>query len=163
MPIGVVKSAVIWLAFAGFLLQSLSAGIPAGWALCLGCDWKDAAWSIREPCVPGVQDSCDDEGVSDPAEGVAFGGDSAARGGERCGCIDIPLPGGPAPATARAATTTSPRCDTFKAMTAAPMPMMTQASPDPPRLACARAGPQWRNKPLPRLLVPLSRKAVLII
>lgn len=166
MPIGVLKSALCWLAFAGFMVQSLSAGLPGGpraWALCLGCERTDAAWSICEPCVPGVSDGCDEDCGPGSAAGGSVEVGAAARAEGRCGCIDILLPGGPAPATARAVSTTSLLSDTFKATTAAPMLMVAQASPDPPWLACARAGPQWRNEALPRLLVPLSRKAVLII
>lgn len=158
-----VYPVLVWLAFAGFVLQSACAGLPFGHGLCIGCDRDGSAgWTISEPCVPGVRDCCDDEHRKDGATDGSSG--QAVHEPASCGCIDVPLMGGMtvvASAPVRVDLSVGPTFDQALLIPAFPTDQYRLGIQD---LTCwARAGPMWWDGSPPRLLTPLARWTVLTV
>lgn len=148
----------VWLAALSFVVRSFGAGLPAGYALCVGCD--RAALSISEPCVPTAVSTCcdtDDHDGNDDCDG----GDSADDHGTRgCGCVDVPLGDGSA-VKASHPRLDLPQSDLAKVLAiSAALVCEISASEAAPRPSLwPRAGPE----PTSRLLLPQARRTVLVI
>lgn len=84
---------LIWFGVLGFLVQSLTGGIPAGQVLCIGCE-GGSGWAISDPCTPESGVNCCSE-----ADHAIADDDSAAPmigGLAECDCSDVPLISGAA-------------------------------------------------------------------
>lgn len=157
-----VYPALVWLAFACFVLQSACAGLPFGHGLCIGCDRDGSAgWTISEPCVPGVRDCCDDEHHGDEHSDGSSG--PSMHDPASCGCIDVPLMGGMTVVVSAPVRVDLSASATFGQAVPAPFPTYQCSVGTLDLTYWSRAGPMWRNGSPPRLLTPLARWTVLIV
>jgi hypothetical protein len=148
----------VWLAALSFVVRSFGAGLPAGYALCIGCD--RAALSISEPCDPTATSTCcdaDEHDRSDDCDGHDSADDDGTRG---CGCVDVPLGDGSA-VKASHPRLDLPQADLAKVLATSAAAVCeispSEAAPNPS--LWPRPGPPQTS----RLLLPQARRTVLVI
>ncbi|MEK6701760.1 MAG: hypothetical protein AABZ53_05825 [Planctomycetota bacterium] len=158
-----VHPLLVWLAFAGFVLQSACVGVPFGHGLCIGCDREGSAgWTISEPCVPGVRDCCADEHHEGESAECLSG--PAVHDPADCGCIDVPLMGGMTAFVSAPVRIDVAASQLFDHVLPVPVFLADQHRFGIQDLTCwARAGPMWWDGSPPRLLTPLARWTVLTV
>jgi hypothetical protein len=156
-----LQSLFVWLALLGLLLQAVTAGLPAGQAICIGCERGEDGWgwTVSEPCPPSIDGCCcDDEGPDRTTPVFA----SAEFTTDGCGCVDLPLIGGPIAAVLTSARGAGSFETEFVAAAAPGAVSAHVALAGATPKAAARARPVWGHHP-PRLLAPMARRTILIV
>lgn len=155
-----LQTSLVLLAVAGFLFQSVWAGVPDGHRLCIGCE-RDGewGWTISEPCVPGVPECCEQEHDLDPVE---VGPAPMTHGANECGCIDVPLGGVRAIAVSGSIRSDLSVSECFNGTLPAPGVLTADGVFASHYPTCwISAAPLWWAGTPPRLLTPLFRWTVL--